>query len=86
MRLGYIIVYVPDVPAALDFYERAFGLERRFLHIAGQPFCIPSKRRFLPICRRYTSLFSLPRNLGAPARATERSARRRGFRNPESRY
>ncbi len=32
MRLGYIIVYVPDVPAALDFYERAFGLERRFLH------------------------------------------------------
>ena len=32
MRLGYIIVYVPDVPASLDFYERAFGLERRFLH------------------------------------------------------
>jgi lactoylglutathione lyase len=32
MRLGYIIVYVPDVPATLDFYERAFGLERRFLH------------------------------------------------------
>jgi lactoylglutathione lyase len=32
MQLGYIIVYVPDVPATLDFYERAFGLERRFLH------------------------------------------------------
>jgi lactoylglutathione lyase len=32
MRLGYIILYVPDVPATLDFYERAFGLERGFLH------------------------------------------------------
>ena len=32
MRLGYIIIYVPDVPASLDFYERAFGLKRRFLH------------------------------------------------------
>jgi lactoylglutathione lyase len=32
MRLGYIIVYVVDVPATLGFYERAFGLARRFLH------------------------------------------------------
>jgi lactoylglutathione lyase len=32
MRLGYVIVYVADVPATLAFYERAFGLPRRFLH------------------------------------------------------
>jgi lactoylglutathione lyase len=32
MRLGYIILYVPDVPVTLAFYERAFGLKRRFLH------------------------------------------------------
>jgi lactoylglutathione lyase len=32
MRLGYVIVYVVDVPATLEFYERAFGLTRRFLH------------------------------------------------------
>lgn len=32
MKLGYVITYVPDVAAALDFYERAFGLTRRFLH------------------------------------------------------
>ncbi len=31
MRLGYAILYVRDVAAALDFYERAFGLERRFV-------------------------------------------------------
>lgn len=33
--LGYVIVYVPSVPASLDFYERAFGLARRFLHESG---------------------------------------------------
>src|SRR5262245_24466797 len=32
MKLGYCILYVPDVPAALAFYESAFGLSRRFLH------------------------------------------------------
>ncbi|MBV1702870.1 MAG: VOC family protein [Hyphomicrobiales bacterium] len=36
MRLGYIILYVPDVVAAVEFYERAFGLARRFVHESGQ--------------------------------------------------
>jgi lactoylglutathione lyase len=36
MHYGYTIVYVPDVAAALDFYERAFGLARRFLDEGGQ--------------------------------------------------
>jgi lactoylglutathione lyase len=31
-RLGWIIIYVPDVVAALDFYERAFGLCRTFVN------------------------------------------------------
>src|SRR5688572_33124864 len=35
MKLGYIIVYVPDVVASLEFFERAFGLNRRFLHESG---------------------------------------------------
>lgn len=30
--LGYVILYVKDVPASLDFYEKAFGLTRRFFH------------------------------------------------------
>jgi lactoylglutathione lyase len=30
--LGWIIIYVPDVVAALDFYERAFGLRRTFVN------------------------------------------------------
>lgn len=32
MKLGYTIVYVPDVSASLAFFEQAFGLPRRFLH------------------------------------------------------
>lgn len=35
MRLGYTIVYVPDVAASLQFFENAFGLKRRFLHESG---------------------------------------------------
>lgn len=34
--LGYVIVYVPDVLSTVDFYERAFGLARRFVHDSGQ--------------------------------------------------
>lgn len=35
MKLGYVIIYVPDVAESLTFYESAFGLERRFLHESG---------------------------------------------------
>jgi uncharacterized glyoxalase superfamily protein PhnB len=35
MKLGYVIHYVPDVPATVAFYEKAFGLQRRFLHESG---------------------------------------------------
>ena len=30
-KLGWVIVYVPDVEAAIGFYEKAFGLARRFV-------------------------------------------------------
>jgi lactoylglutathione lyase len=36
MKLGYTILYVPDVAASLSFFEQAFGLKRRFLHESGQ--------------------------------------------------
>jgi lactoylglutathione lyase len=35
VRFGYTILYVEDVTRSLDFYERALGLERRFLHESG---------------------------------------------------
>lgn len=36
MQLGYVILFVPDVTAAVGFYEGAFGLVRRFVHESGQ--------------------------------------------------
>lgn len=35
LQLGYVIIYVPDTLKAVEFYERAFGLERRFVHESG---------------------------------------------------
>jgi uncharacterized glyoxalase superfamily protein PhnB len=36
MKFGYTIIYVRDVAAAVGFYEKAFGLSRRFVHESGQ--------------------------------------------------
>jgi len=35
MQLGYTILYVQDVHQAVAFYERAFGLKRKFVHEGG---------------------------------------------------
>lgn len=35
MKFGYTIVYVSDVAASLDFFQRAFGVATRFLHESG---------------------------------------------------
>jgi lactoylglutathione lyase len=35
MKLGYTIIYVPDVSEALDFYQKAFAMTVRFLHESG---------------------------------------------------
>ena len=36
MRFGYAIAYVRDVERSVAFYERAFGLMRRFIDGSGQ--------------------------------------------------
>jgi lactoylglutathione lyase len=36
MRFGYTILYVADVAESLDFYERALGQRRRFVHESGE--------------------------------------------------
>jgi lactoylglutathione lyase len=35
MKLGYTIIYVPNVAESLTFFESAFGLASRFLHESG---------------------------------------------------
>lgn len=36
MKLGYTIIYVSDVPATVEFYQRAFSLTLKFLHESNQ--------------------------------------------------
>jgi lactoylglutathione lyase len=36
MKLGYIILYVPDVAASVVFYEQAFGLACRFQNASDE--------------------------------------------------
>ena len=35
MKLGYTILYVPDVEASITFFENAFGLHRKFVVPTG---------------------------------------------------
>lgn len=35
MKLGFTILYVPNVAASLEFFDKAFGLKTRFLHESG---------------------------------------------------
>jgi predicted enzyme related to lactoylglutathione lyase len=35
LKLGYTIIYVSDVLATVEFFEKAFGLKRRILHESG---------------------------------------------------
>lgn len=35
MKLGYVILYVPDVEQSKAFYQAAFGLEPGFVHESG---------------------------------------------------
>tara|TARA_R110002049_G_scaffold27321_2_gene94126 strand:+ start:243337 stop:243729 length:393 start_codon:yes stop_codon:yes gene_type:complete len=35
MKFRYAILYVNDVAATIDFYGRAFGLEKSFIHESG---------------------------------------------------
>lgn len=36
MKLGWVILYVPDVRRSVEFYERAFGLTRRATGDVGE--------------------------------------------------
>lgn len=34
-RIGFVMLYTPDVPAKIAFYERAFGVTQKFLADSG---------------------------------------------------
>jgi lactoylglutathione lyase len=51
MRLAATILYVPDVPAALGFYERAFGLPAGFAAADGSYATLPGEGGILAFAR-----------------------------------
>lgn len=68
MRFGYTILYVADVPASLDFYERALGQRRRFLHESGQYAELETGATALALAAHELAAANLPGVYGAGER------------------
>jgi lactoylglutathione lyase len=76
MRFGYTILYVRDVAASLDLYEKAFGQERRFVHDSGQYAELETGATTLAFASRDLAASNLPpavrpAQVGAPTPAFE---------------
>ena len=67
MRFGYTILYVRDVAASLDFYERAFGQRRRLLHESGQYAELDTGSTTLAFASRELAAANLPDGASAGA-------------------
>ena len=68
MKLGYTILYVKDVKKSLEFWERAFGLQRRMLDDKGL----------------YAELDTGPTTLAFVTQSYVRDSIPGGFRAPQS--
>jgi len=75
MKFGYTIVYVADVAASLDLFERAFGMKRRFLHESGTYGELETGATTLSFAQHATAR----ENLGRDYLAADRSAQPLGI-------
>ena len=74
MQFGYTILYVSDVAASLDFYERALGQRRRFLHESGQYAELDTGDTALAFAARELAAANLPAELRPEERPSMRPA------------
>lgn len=58
MKLGYVILYVSDVPATVEFYERAFGLTTTFIHESNEYAQMETGSTALAFAAEHTSQLS----------------------------
>ena len=65
-RLGWVIVYVDDVAAAVDLYERAFGLRRAFIDPSGIFGQMATGETALAFAERGLAAGNLPHGYRAP--------------------
>ena len=76
LRFGYTILYVSDVAASLDFYERALGQRRRFVHESGQYAELDTGPTALALAARELAAANVPACTGpSGARAPSRPSR-----------
>ncbi|MGH2761887.1 MAG: VOC family protein, partial [Thermoleophilaceae bacterium] len=66
MRFGYTILYVRDVAASLELYERAFGQRRRFVHESGEYAELETGVVTLAFASRRLAASNLPDDFRAP--------------------
>jgi lactoylglutathione lyase len=66
-RFGYTILYVRDVAASLDFYERAFDQRRRLLHESGQYAELETGSTTLAFASHELAAANLPQAFRPPA-------------------
>jgi predicted enzyme related to lactoylglutathione lyase len=66
-RLGWVIVYVPDVERALDLYERAFGLRRAFIDPSGRFGQLDTGQTALAFAQEGLASSNLPGGFQRPA-------------------
>jgi lactoylglutathione lyase len=76
MRFGYTILYVRDVAASLELYERAFAQRRRFVHESGDYAELDTGASILAFASHGLAMSNLPGTFrppddGAPAPAFE---------------
>ena len=69
MRFGYTILYVRDVAASLDFYERAFGQRRGLFHESGQYAELDTGDTTLAFASHELAAANLPQAFRPPAAA-----------------
>jgi lactoylglutathione lyase len=67
VRFGYTILYVRDVAASLDFYERAFGQQRRLLHESGHYAELETGATTLALASHELAAQNVPGGLGPTA-------------------
>jgi lactoylglutathione lyase len=70
VRFGYAILYVEDVAASLEFYERALGQRRRFLHDSGDYAELETGETALALAAHQLAASNLPGVFG-PAEARD---------------
>lgn len=59
MQFGYTIVYVDNVEASIDFFERAFGLQRAFVSPDGEFGTLATGSTALAFCQHAMALDSV---------------------------